>query len=266
MPARRADARSPAPAVRGPTGLLGAQTHRARPLPPVRASGQARSATGYCESNSYVGSPAQCCATHARRMGSKRLPSFSSAAPATPAPLIRSWRVARRVWRSAESCATDLRHVEHDSVVSHLVLADLAHADRDRRRGRVAVREEVSVVGRAVHVIAPGGEEHRALQDERVAVRRRGEATEEPLGCIAVENALRRFVERCRQLPQFAAHIHGPRRIPPLHARTASRYGRITRPTRPTSAARVSSATVTRFRRNASFRASSATSRPILWR
>ncbi len=101
-------------------------------------------------------------------------------------------------------------HGEGHAVVGNLDLTDVADAVPDRCIVRVSVTREVEVARGPVCGTAPDREEHRPLEDERVAMGRDAEPVQEALRRVALNGELRIFSALPGSVQQAPVNGGGP--------------------------------------------------------
>ena len=96
--------------------------------------------------------------------------------------------------------------VEDDSVIGNRHGADIADGGAYIVRQRASVAGEIEIARRTVDRFAPEGEEHRALEDKALTIRRFSKAVEESFRPVSLQQELEVVVGLAAPLQQPCPH------------------------------------------------------------
>ena len=158
--------------------------------------------------------------------------------------------------------------IENDSIVDNRYHANGADGRADAALPGVSVTSKVEIPGGTVGRLTPQSEQHRSLQNKVASILGLAKAVQESLGRVSLEQELEVLFRCTAPVQQSGADRCGDvsEWLASHETSAACRYALTTDRARQASAARMISSTVATRRRNASCRASSATSRPTLLR
>ena len=173
---------------------------------------------------------------------------------------------ARIVLSLADFGGTDVAAIERQTVRLDLGLYDLSKCRGQCFVGRVADSEKIKITRRPVRLTAPGAKKHGPFQDEPVVMRRAPKAIQESLQSIADQDEVWIFLPLFGLVQQPLMDRLGETTGGLRHHDKTSMYGRITLATRHILAYCQSSVRVHLPFCRQSLSASTAISRPILFR